>query len=338
MPESGYDQPRQGHAEHRGERLSNIGGLASRPVSRQARGFGRDVTDITEVSTLLVAYNVGYLGLVWVTALGSLTLFWLHPAWYTFVLAFVVVSSRQHALLNVEHEGIHGKLFRSRALNDLVGRWLCAAPLGSPYGASRSRHLSHHRHLATDADPDGELHHGPAMESRGGLARHFMRGLMGAYAGMVLMGPPREADTPRGLSGSNRSDLVSIAAAQAALGAGMTLAFSWWVYPVLWLLPLATATVLVHLLRSFAEHAITRDEEEQHDNRLITIRSNRLERFVMSPYFMNYHAEHHLVPSVPAPRLKQLQKRLAEREDLPPVLEQQSYGAALRRYVRSLSD
>jgi fatty acid desaturase len=105
---------------------------------------------------------------------------------------------------------------------------------------------------------------------------------------------------------------------------------------VLWLAPLATLTALCHLVRSFVEHAITDSETEAHRNRLITIRSNLIERGLLSPYFMNYHAEHHLVPSVPAPRLRQLQKRLAHRSDLPPVLVRRSYGGAIRRYVREL--
>jgi fatty acid desaturase len=125
---------------------------------------------------------------------------------------------------------------------------------------------------------------------------------------------------------------------QAVVAGGLTLAFAWWVYPALWLAPLATATVLAHLLRSYAEHAVTETEMDRHDNRLITIRSNRVERFFMSPYFMNYHAEHHLVPSVPAPRLRRLRERLADRDDLPPVLERSSYGQAIRRNVRSLPD
>jgi fatty acid desaturase len=303
----------------------------------QLRGVVREASDIAELSPGLVAYNLGYLVLVWATAFGVLALFWAHPAWYTFTLAFVVVSSRQHALLNCEHECIHGKLVPDRRWNERIGRYLCAAPLGSPFSASRARHLTHHRHLGTPEDPDRELHAGEDYETRRGMVRHFARGLLGAYAGMVLMGPPRDERTPPGLTGSNRRDAISLALGQAFIGAGLWLAFDWWVYPALWLAPLASATLLAHLLRSFAEHAVTAGEMPHHHNRLITIHSNPLERFVMSPYFMNYHAEHHLIPSVPAPRLKVLQRRLADQGGLPPVLERSSYSGAIRRYVRSLS-
>lgn len=303
----------------------------------QVRGLVADARDIIELSPRLVAYNFGYLALVWGFALGAIALFWAYPAWYTFVLAFLVVSSRQQALLNCEHECIHGKFTPSRRLNTVIGRFLCAAPVGSPYEASRARHLSHHRLLATPDDPDRDLHAGPSQRSRAGMFKHFVGGLLGGYAGMVLMGPPRP-DSAAPTPGSARRDVLSLVATQAVLAAGMTLAFSWWVYPALWLLPLATVTVLGHLVRSFVEHAITDDEAPRHSNRLITIHSNWIERALVAPYSMNYHAEHHLVPSVPAPRLRRLHERLAGREDVPPLLVRSSYGEAIRRYVRALPD
>lgn len=301
----------------------------------QVRGLGADARDMLAFSPGLLAYNLGYLALTWAVALGAIAGFALHPAWYTFALAFVLVSSRHQALLNLEHEGNHGKLLPSRRWNVFVGRWLCAAPVGSPFAAARARHLSHHRLLATDEDPDHDLHAGPRMRTRRGVVRHFLGGMLGGYAGMVLMGPPpKTGSSPR----DRLLDATSIVVVQLALAAGLTLAVGWWAYPALWLAPLVTVTVLAHLVRSFVEHAITDDEAPAHANRLITIRSNWIERFIVAPYAMNYHAEHHLLPSVPAPRLRRLHERLSSREDLPPLLVRTSYGQALRRYVRALGD
>ena len=77
--------------------------------------------DMLELSKGLVAYNVLYLATVWAFALGAIAVYWAFPHWYTFVLAFLVVSSRHQALLNVEHEAIHGKLLPGRRLEQL--RW-----------------------------------------------------------------------------------------------------------------------------------------------------------------------------------------------------------------------
>jgi fatty acid desaturase len=148
----------------------------------QVRGLAHHARDIATLTPRLVAYNLAYLALAWAVAIGAIALFWVHPAWYTFVLAFLVVSSRQQALLNCEHEAVHRKFLPSRRWNDLVGTFLCAAPVGSPFGAAGARHLSHHRLLATDEDPDRELHSGEAKRTRRGLVRYFVGGLMGGYA------------------------------------------------------------------------------------------------------------------------------------------------------------
>jgi fatty acid desaturase len=306
------------------------------PAPGQVRGLAHHARDIAALTPGLVAYNVGYLALAWGIAIGAIALFWAHPAWYTFALAFLVVSSRQQALLNCEHEAIHRKFLPSRRWNDIVGRYLSAAPVGSPFGAAGARHLAHHRLVGTPEDPDHDLHAGEGKRTRRGLVKHFVGGLMGGYAGMVLMGPPAPRAAAEGDSAVR--DLASLAVVQLAIGAALTLSFAWWVYPALWLAPLATLTALCHLVRTFVEHAITDAETETHANRLITIRSNWLERGLVSPYYMNYHAEHHLLPSVPAPRLRTLQARLRARDEATPVLERSSYGGAIRRYARELPD
>jgi len=311
--------------------------VSSTAAAGQVRGLVAGARDIIPVTPRLIAYNFAYLALVWGLALGAIALFWAYPAWYTFALAFLVVSSRQQALLNVEHECQHGKFVASRRWNTLIGRWMVAAAVGSPYEAARARHLSHHRLLSTAEDPDHDLHSGPGKRTRKGMFKHFIGGMLGGYAGMVLMGPPRKDGPPLDPASRGR-DVLSLGVVQLVLAAGLTLAFDWWVYPALWLLPLVTATVLSHLVRSFVEHAVTDDEVPAHANRLITIHSNLVERFIVAPYGMNYHAEHHLIPTVPAPRLRQLQQRLSERDDLPPVLVRSSYGQAMRRYVGALPD
>jgi fatty acid desaturase len=301
----------------------------------QVRGFGREAREMIPVSRGLLAYNIAYLASAWLTAVAAIALFWVHPAWYSFALAFLVVSSRQQALLNCEHECVHRKFLRSRRWNERVGRYLCAAPVGSPFSAAQARHLAHHRLLGTPEDPDLALHSGaPPKNTPIGLIRYFAHALVGGYALMVLLGPKDEV--ARSTPSASRHDLAALVFVHTALATIAALVTAWWVYPALWLAPLLTTTALCHLVRSFVEHAITEDEGETHANRLITISSNWLERAFVSPYFMNYHAEHHLVPSVPAPRLRELRERIGRHEERPPVIERRSYLGALRHYVRSL--
>src|SRR4051812_32339043 len=151
------------------------------------RGFGTQVGELTSLTTRLVAFNLLYATSAWLIAAAAIAVFWRYPHWYTFIAAFLVVSSRQQALLNCEHEAVHRKFLPTRRWNDLIGRYLCAAPVGSPLGAARDRHLAHHRLLGTSEDPDANLHSGEDKRSGRGLAGYFVRALLGGYAGMVLM-------------------------------------------------------------------------------------------------------------------------------------------------------
>jgi fatty acid desaturase len=104
---------------------------------------------------------------------------------------------------------------------------------------------------------------------------------------------------------------------------------------VLWVLPLITLTTVCHLMRSFLEHAVLTEERPEHDNLLISITSNPLERAFLAPFNMNYHAEHHLYPAVPARKLPGVRVALADSPN-PPRLLRSAYLTALIRYARSL--
>jgi fatty acid desaturase len=106
-------------------------------------------------------------------------------------------------------------------------------------------------------------------------------------------------------------------------------------YLVLWVLPLITLTTVCHLIRSFIEHAVLTEERPAHDNLLVSITSNPIELAFVAPFNMNFHAEHHLYPAVPARRLPEVRQALAETAQ-PPRLIRTAYLTALTRYARSL--
>jgi fatty acid desaturase len=274
-----------------------------------------------------------YLAAAWFLVLAAIVGFWRWPSVGTMALALVLISARQQALLNVEHECSHGTFVRKKVWNDRIGAWLSAAPVGSPYSTSRAQHLAHHRLVGTRDDPDLRLHAGPDKQTTFGVLKHFGLGLTGGYAALVLFSRAETVVDARVRS----LDRLRLLAVQAVLLAAITLLTAWWVYPVLWLLPLATLTAGSHLLRSFGEHAITAAEKDLHGNRLISITSNRLERFLVAPFNMNFHSEHHLFPWVPARQLPEVQRRLDQVAISGPArLRRGSYLSALRLYTASL--
>lgn len=300
---------------------------------RPGRLLGSDFRQLGVLTRPKLIYNLAYLALTWVLILGGMALVRWHPAWWTFAVGFALVSARQQVLLNVEHECIHGQFVRSRATNDRVAAFLCASPCGSPYWASRARHLAHHRRLAKPDDPDSVLHAGADKTTRRGLAQYFGLGLVGGYALRAVLS---RMDTVVIETSLRRRDRRHVVVTQVALAVGLTLAFGWWAYPFLWLAPLMTVTVALHALRSFGEHALLPGEEPEHGNRLITTTSNPVERFFMAPYNMNYHSEHHLFPWVLATNLPEVSRRLAARPDVPSRLRRGSYLGTLTRSLKAL--
>ena len=84
---------------------------------------------------------------------------------------------------------------------------------------------------------------------------------------------------------------------------GLVAAGYWWLYPIMWLLPLATWYQLVSRIRNIAEHAVVPDDDDPLRNTRTTYASP-VERLLLAPYWVNYHLEHHLFMFVPCWRLK----------------------------------
>ncbi|HZZ96023.1 MAG TPA: fatty acid desaturase [Jatrophihabitantaceae bacterium] len=278
-------------------------------------------------------WNAAYIGLSWAAIAGSVALFWKRRTPATAVAAMAVIASRQQAFLNVEHDALHRSLFSNRTVNDTVGLVAAAAPCGSGFRSTRAQHLRHHRLLNTPDDPDGYLHEGPHLETRKGLQRHLLEAFTGIYAVKLLK--RREGWTwvdPE----NSRKDKRDLALVQLGLFAIFAKLTRWWTYPLLWLAPLLTVTSGVVVARNYVDHALVGDELDAYPDRRVSVDANLVEGTNLSPYNMNWHAEHHLFPWIPARRLPEASRRLATREEAPARLIRKSYTGALLQHLKSL--
>lgn len=244
------------------------------------------------------------------------------------VLAVTLLGGRQLALAILMHECAHGSLFRTRALNEQLGRWLIAAPVWLQLGDYRRHHLKHHAHTSLEGDPDLGLVE-PFPTSRWSLSRKLLRDVFGiaflrrvvavllmdmgvltysASTGQRRVVPrPSLASMLRGLL-VHTGPMVLMNAALfgvlAALGHG-------WLY-LAWVLANATTFSLFLRIRSIAEHAVTEAGDDPLRNTR-TIDANLFARLTVAPHHVNYHLEHHLLPTVPHYRLKRLHTLLWNR-------------------------
>jgi fatty acid desaturase len=233
----------------------------------------------------------------WTLIFGSMALFVWWPNPFTFLLAVMVIGGRQLGLAILMHDAAHGLLFANRRLNERVGAWLCAYPVVTSLALYRPYHLKHHRHTQQPEDPDLGLSAAFPI-TRKSLWRKVMRDLTGQTAFTR-----RREQFQRGIA--VREGLV----ANAVLWAGLAALGYWWLYPVLWLLPLATWYQLVSRLRNIAEHAVVPDNDDPLRNTRTTY-ANPVIRLLVAPYWVNYHLEHHLFLFVPCWRLPEAHRLL----------------------------
>lgn len=298
----------------------------------QTRGVPLVVHELAEPSA-----TRGFLETVgtWIVLAVIIGAYLWRPGVWTYLAAFVLVASRQYALLILMHDGFHCLLHPERRVNDLIGAWLIGAPCGSAYWGSRSAHLEHHRNLGKPTDPEFFLHSaGPPRAKRGvaAFALHFLRMILGEQIFYTHLGPgtgerPPMATRLRTALGK----LLPVVVVQGGMLALFALAGSWQTYFTLWALPLVTLVVFLNGLRAFCDHANPTDELAGERHRLVSYESNPLERFFVSPFHMNYHAEHHLFAYVPHYRLPALRQRLMA---LPEYAETIQWRAGYATFVK----
>lgn len=253
----------------------------------------------------------------WTLILGSMALFVWWPNVFTFLLAVMVIGGRQLGLAILMHDAAHGLLFTDRRVNDWVGTWLCAAPVFTTLVLYRPYHLQHHRYTQQPEDPDLGLSAAFPI-TRKSLWRKVVRDITGQTAFTR-----RREQFQRGIA--VREGLI----ANAVLWAGLAAVGCWWLYPVLWLLPLATWYQLVSRIRNIAEHAVVPDNDDPLRNTRTTY-ANPVIRLLVAPYWVNYHLEHHLFMFVPCWRLPQAHRALLAAGRREAMELKPGYAAVLR--------
>ena len=253
----------------------------------------------------------------------AVTGFALFPNPLSFVLAVMVIGSRQLGLAILMHEAAHNALFKSRRLNDLAGEWLCGRPILAELAAYRHYHLTHHRFTQTDKDPDLVLSE-KFPTSKASLKRKFLRDITGQtgikqFIAQIMMtvrlaGDDDAIDAAKqdnmAQAFKSRHLLVSLPVFLGVMVV-MSLAGQWWYGLAFWLLPYLTWFQLVLRIRNIAEHGATEKSENPLRNVRTTL-AGPLARAFVAPYYVNYHLEHHMVMHVPCWRLPKMHDILKE--------------------------
>lgn len=258
-----------------------------------------------------------------ILAAGAMFVVWPNPA--TFLLAVMLIGARQLGLAILMHDAAHGALHANQKVNDWIGEWLCAAPVGSRLEAYRNYHLKHHRYTEQPEDPDLSLS-APFPITRASLWRKVVRDLTGQtflkQRGAQVFGSRQSGQI---VNPATAHFLITNAIMFAALLA----AGYWWVYPALWIVPMATWLPLITRIRNIAEHACVKTNDDPFSHARTTL-ANAIERLFVAPYWVHYHAEHHVFMHVPCYNLPEAHRLLVAKGYGSRMTIAPGYAAVLR--------
>jgi fatty acid desaturase len=243
-------------------------------------------------------YGTIVLALAAVGAVAALPLSLRLPVW---AAAFLVVGWAQYSIGNGLHEAVHRNLRNRRG--DGWASLLTAYPIGFTM-KYRDVHFAHHRHLGTTQDPDF-FAYDTFPQSRSAMLARFGWFVSGAPALLQFVQMQRAA--AGSVAGRRGLEPLRFIAVQFVILAGFWWAFGNPLYYVgFWALPIATVGKLLSTTRLLCEHASPRGWVVR------SIDGPRWQTWVLGAFDFNYHAEHHLFPTVPYANLARLHRRNVE--------------------------
>ena len=241
--------------------------------------------------------------------------------WFVWALAFVLMGRAHAQFAALMHEAAHRLLFRSRRINDWVGRWLLGFPSFTPIDLYRRGHMAHHRDEFGPDEPDIPLYRGYPI-TRASFRRKLTRDAEGRTGFKLFKGLLR-AVRAEGPAGEQARRIVAVQIVLIAIGIAL---HHPWVYFILWLAPYLTVWRVINRLRSIAEHG---GMQRSKDRRLTThsVRQTFPARFMLVPFHIGWHLAHHVDYGVPMANLPKFHAELRRAGYVNDAIEYPNYLA-----------
>jgi len=291
----------------------------------------QELASVTAKSDLQ-AWRVVFLD--WSIIIGALIIAGLTPNPLTVLLAVALIGCRQLSLGIIVHETGHQTFFKSRALNDFVGRWLSGYWVFSSKKTYMEGHLKHHQYAGSSDDPDLKNYVAYPVP-KDSFQRKVWRDLSGKTGWRRLKSIARSISRYPALDDEAKRVVRGGLITNFAFLGGLSLLGQPWLYG-LWVLAFMTTHMLSTRLRQVGEHAGVPDStssDPRHNTR--TVLTSWWERLFIAPHQISFHLEHHLLPSVPLYQLPKLHELLINHHYYRAVVITRGYPALIRAVTRS---
>ena len=209
-------------------------------------------------------------------------------------------------ILNLMHETAHLHVFRSRAANELLGRWILGPLMFADFDRYREVHWAHHRNVGKPDDPKYSY----KIDIRGWAFARFV------FRSLTLIEAIRKfryvhGAKPTMKSSRDRAWLVRTALVQCVFVASLVLTvrggalqvvlYAAFAYGFVYFYGILSLTVMAANLRAIAEHQLWGDRQlEVADSAALrNLSSNPLTWLIFGSYGFSEHATHHRAPAIP---------------------------------------
>lgn len=234
----------------------------------------------TDLRTLLL------LGAMYALFAGNVVLHAVRPQHA--VVHVLLGAAAIHLAFTIWHEAVHGTVSTSRRVNDLVGV-LGMFLYMTPYFMQRWVHLEHHRRLNEVEDPNHLYTSGSLLT----LPLRYFRAL--GYAKKIMKEDPRAP-------GEKTSDMAT-SVVIAGLYVGAVATGHGWDVVILWFLPVVLAKLVMDFYVNYLPH------RGLPPDRFLGTRVIDVGWFEVLVLNHNLHAVHHLWPTVPWHRYREVYDR-----------------------------
>ncbi|GGD98583.1 fatty acid desaturase family protein [Paenibacillus nasutitermitis] len=244
-------------------------------------------------------YNFFAIGLDWLIIAAAIGLYYFKPAVWVYLISIVIIGSRMRGLDIMMHESSHNMLFKNRNLNKWVACLFAAFPIMISYRAYIKGHMTHHKYLWSDIDPDKIRYKivgldNPNISRTQFFLRHCLKPLTLAHVPRYLTGMVKVTMVPKD---ETPFDTVVRAVYWVAIIV-CSIIFGFWLELIMfWAVPFLTTLQILKYWAEMAEHAGLENDKELFATR--NSFGNRFERILLHPHRNSYHLVHHLFPAVP---------------------------------------